>query len=237
MKKILRIIRGYFFKIFLYGKDRYCPICNSYFKKFAPGGVQKRIDVQCPNCGSLERHRFVWLYFERNFLNQSVENHSLLHFAPEVSLSKLFKKHFTKYFTADFIKDEIDVQLDISILPIKSNSFDIVYCSHVLEHVENDMNALSDLYRILRNDGDLLIVLPIERENTYEDYSIKDAMEREKIFGQKDHVRIYGEDVVERIRAAGFKVSIIQANKYFSQKDLDLYRTGGTGDILYHCKK
>lgn len=171
-----------------------CPICN-YKGAFESFGLKLRKNARCPKCKSLERHRLYYVVI-KNFgaLGRS------LHIAPERSLVELIKKQSLTYTPADLSTGE-----DIQDLPFKDESFDFIMCSHVLEHVEDDIKAMKELHRVLSKTGIAIIQVPIsDRRNTYEDSSIKDPKEREKHFGQWDHVREYGKDFFLRMMQSGF---------------------------------
>jgi SAM-dependent methyltransferase len=135
----------------------------------------------------------------------------LLHFAPEPALSAVFERHPNiDYVTTDIAGSDVSIRMDAEDLLFRDNVFDCVIISHVLEHVPDDQRAMSELARVLRPDGFALIMVPIlgtPDGRTFEDPSIVDPRERERIFGQADHVRRYGHDFPDRARAAGFDVT------------------------------
>lgn len=132
----------------------------------------------------------------------------MLHFAPEPFIAALFRKSGIHYISADLARDNVNVKLDIENLGIKDDHCDIVVCSHVLEHVD-DKRALSELRRILKPNGVMIIMVPTGGcETTYEDDTIKDANERLIHFGDADHVRVYGTDFLQRLTNAGFNVKV-----------------------------
>lgn len=237
LKNIFKKIRSMLYGIIFSGDDRICPLCGHRYRKFGKGGVEKREDAQCMNCGSLERHRFLWLYLKEKLQIDLIDNLSILHFAPERYLEQKLRTISKFYLTADLEGKSVDVKMDIAKIPFENNSFNLILCSHVLEHVDDDRKALKELLRILRLNGTALIIIPVERKNTYEDPSIKDPEERQKVFGQKDHVRIYGEDFIERITEAGFSVNNYQSKDLFSECDQIKYGIKIESDRLYVCKK
>ena len=174
------------------------PIDGSKYRKFLPYGYgeELRQNALCPGTLSLERHRLLWLYLskETNFLNQPLK---VLHLAPEQVFYRLFKKfdHWD-YTTTDLYSPLAEVKADICKLPFESNIYDLVFCNHVLEHVPDDQKAMSELYRVLKKGGTLIAQVPIkeDRLKTFENWSITSPDERAKVFGQYDHVRIYGQD-------------------------------------------
>ena len=196
-----------------YRGNRYVdPIDGSSYRKFLPYGYLKlRPNALCPGTLSLERHRLLWLYLEREtrFLEQSLK---VLHLAPEQVLYKKFKsfEHWN-YTTADLDSPLAEVKADICALPFEENTYDLILCNHVLEHIQDHIKAMEELYRVLKKGGTLIAQVPLEeqREKTFEDNSILDKKERTKVFGQYDHVRIYGKDFYSFLDQVGFKSQAI----------------------------
>ena len=216
------------FRRFLYiGNTKICPICKKTFSNFAPFGKPQRKEALCLYCGSLERHRLIWLYFERMTDLFNNQNKSMLHFAPERCFTERLKKQIgAGYVTADLYDNSAMVKMDITKIQFPNGTFDVVYCSHVLEHVTNDIMAISELYRVLKDDGWAVISVPIYKhlKRTREDNTITNPKERERIFGQKDHVRAYGPDYSDRLRSVGFKVRITSPHDFLS--DAEIKRMG-----------
>ena len=142
------------------------------------------------------------------------------------------------YTTADLYAPKVDVKADILDLPFEDNTFDLIFCNHVLEHIEDDAKAMSELYRVMKPGGMGIFQIPqeIEREKTFEDFSITSPEERAKHFGQYDHVRVYGRDYFDRLRKAGFTVKEIDYSSQLSEKEIDTYRLA-KGEILPVCLK
>ena len=131
----------------------------------------------------------------------------MLHFAPANCLEqRLRTMPGLDYFTVDLDKNNIQARMDITMLALPDNAFDLVICSHVLEHVVNDVDAMAELFRIMKNDGWALIIVPISAEETIEDSSVTDPSERLALYGQFDHVRRYGPDIHERLESVGFEL-------------------------------
>tara|TARA_R110001583_G_scaffold112186_1_gene261480 strand:+ start:21539 stop:22210 length:672 start_codon:yes stop_codon:yes gene_type:complete len=203
------------------------PIDGKSFRKFLPYGYgNQRANALSPSTLSLERHRLLWLYL-KNETDFFTSPKKVLHIAPEQCFLKLFKnqKNLT-YTTADLYSPIADVKADICNLPFKENSFDIVFCNHVLEHIEDDYKAMSELFRVLKPGGMGIFQIPqdLNRETTYEDFSITSPEERTKHFGQYDHVRIYGRDYFKRLKAVGFTVNEINYSKILSKDLVNKYR-------------
>lgn len=185
-----------------------CPVCGWRFRAFRPAGHVARPNARCARCGALERHRLLWLYLREHtpVFSGPVR---VLHFAPEPCISRrLMPLRHIHYVSADVATGNVLVTLDIERIPFESESFDLILCSHVMEHVTDDVAALKELYRVLRTGGLALVQIPVDetRSTTFEDPAATDAADRERLFGQADHVRIYGRDCVERLQSAGFDV-------------------------------
>ena len=187
------------------------PIDGKSFKMFLPYGYgNQRNNVLSPSTLSLERHRLLWLYLqnETDFFT-SDKKKKILHFAPEQAFYKLFRNQKNlDYTTTDLLSPLADVKADICNLPFQDNEYDIILCNHVLEHIPDDTKAMQELYRVLKPSGMAILQIPqdLSRATTFSDDSIKDQKERAAIFGQYDHVRIYGRDYFDKLRSVGFTV-------------------------------
>lgn len=203
------------------------PIDGKSFRKFLPYGYENpRTNVLSPSTLSLERHRLLWLFL-KNKTPFFTENLSVLHFAPEQAFYNRFKKlKNLDYTTTDLNSPLADVKADICDLPFKNDSFDVIFCNHVLEHIPNDLKAMEELYRVMKPNGWGIFQVPqdYDRKVTFEDHTITDKKERAKIFGQYDHVRIYGLDFFEKLRKIGFKVEEVSYAQDFSAAEIERYR-------------
>ena len=227
------------------GKGKQCPLCGCQRRKFLPYGyVTSRENALCPNCLSLERHRLLWLWLvrESDIGRGAMALPKMLHIAPEVALMRKFRKMYAftpdRYVTADLESPLADMHFDVQQIPLEAESFDAIICNHIMEHVEDDHKALSELYRIMRRGGWGVILSPVEleREKTFEDDTITDPAERTRIFGQYDHRRIYGRDYAARLREAGFEVYDIDYKNELSKAEQELYAL--PADHLYIvCKQ
>lgn len=215
------------------------PIDGKSFKKFLPYGYESpRENVLSPSTLSLERHRLLWLYLknETEFFNAPLK---LLHFAPEQAFYKRFKKlDNLDYTTTDLNSPLADVKADICNLPFQDNSFDVILCNHVLEHIPDDTKAMQELYRVLKPGGWGIFQIPqdLKREKTFEDNTIIDRKERACIFGQYDHVRIYGRDYFDKLRSIGFTVEEVDYTSILPKEAVEKYRLA-KGEIIPLVRK
>ncbi|MEM5564067.1 methyltransferase domain-containing protein [Psychroserpens sp. AS72] len=224
---------------FLRGDKFTDPIDGKSFKSFLPYGYgNQRNNVLSPSTLSLERHRLLWLYLqnETNFLSSEIltDRKKVLHFAPEQCFLKRFRalKHID-YTTTDLLSPIADVKADICNLPFEDNSYDIIFCNHVLEHIPDDTKAMQELYRVMKPGGVGVFQIPqdLSRAETFEDNSITDQKERAKIFGQYDHVRVYGRDYFDKLRSVGFKVDEVDYTSKLSEENIEKYCLA-KGEIL-----
>jgi SAM-dependent methyltransferase len=183
-----------------------CPCCESTFSRFLPH--RGRSQAKCPRCGALERHRVLWLFLERE-TDLFERPGSMLHIAPEYTFLRRFSRtDGLRYVTGDFDSALADVQLDVMDLPFEAESFDFLICNHVLEHVDDDRLALSEINRVLKPGGWTVLMCPVDyrRATTLEDPAIVTPEDRHRVFGQGDHARLYGRDYGDRLAAVGFTV-------------------------------
>jgi len=226
-------------EFFLKGNTYTDPIDGKSFRTFLPYGYGKqRPNVLSPSTLSLERHRLFWLYVtnETNFFKERLK---VLHFAPEQCFLKRFKSlKNLEYTTTDLLSPIADVKADICDLPFEDNSYDVILCNHVLEHIPDDTTAMKELYRVMKPGGWGIFQIPqdLNREVTFEDDSITDKAERAKIFGQYDHVRVYGRDYFDKLRAIGFNVEEVDYTLQLSDNDINTYRLA-KGELIPLVKK
>jgi len=202
------------------------PIDGESFKSFLPYGYGKqRNNVLSPSTLSLERHRLLWLYLKNETDFFSAEQR-VLHFAPEQCFLKRFRTlKNLDYTTTDLVSPIADIKADICDLPFKANTYDIILCNHVLEHIPDDTKAMQELYRVLKPGGFGILQIPqdLNRAISFEDDSITDQKERAKIFGQYDHVRVYGRDYFDKLRQIGFKVEEVDYTATLSEATIEKY--------------
>ena len=228
-----------FVAFFLRGSTYTDPIDGKSYRRFLPYGYAKvRENVLAPGTLSLERHRLFWLYLknETTFFSAPLR---VLHFAPEQAFVQKFKKQKNlTYTTTDLNSPIADVKADICDLPFKDNSFDFIICNHVLEHIPDDTKAMQELYRVLAPSGTAIVQVPYDakRAITFEDNTITDQSERTRIFGQYDHLRVYGMDYFKKLSSIGFEVNALDYTSSISSDDIERYRLC-KGELLPVCKK
>jgi SAM-dependent methyltransferase len=236
---VRRMVRRIRHVLGILGRDRFCPVCDRHSTRFEPGGMDHRLNARCFWCGSLERHRLLSIYLERKTnIFSNGKGLSVLHIAPESCLEGQFRRIIgRRYLTADIEPGRADVTMDLTNIDYADEAFDVIICSHVLEHVENDRRAMAELCRILRSAGWAILLVPIQGESTYEDPNIKSPAERLRHFGQMDHVRIYGLDYMKRLEVAGFNVARVRAVDFLRPSEIELMGiTEAAGDIFL-CRK
>lgn len=236
---------------FAYRGDRYeCPLCKGRFSEFLNYGdpqnkslghdivpASYRENVLCPSCGSVERERLLRLYIElrTDALKRSMR---LLHVAPERNLERFLSSHpQLEYITMD-ISDRAMLRADLCRLGIRDSAFDAIICSHVLEHVKDDMRAMSEMHRVLNKGGWAIIQVPLSPslEKTIEGDDDDTPEKREELFGQSNHVRLYGKDYVKRLEAAGFKVDGVPPDVVVGADSVERYALNPK-ELLFVCSK
>lgn len=220
--------------IFLKGNKFTDPIDGKSFRTFLPYGYENpRENILSPSTLSLERHRLLWLFLknETPFFSKKLK---VLHFAPEQAFHSRFKKLANiEYTTTDLNSPLADVKADICNLPFSDATFDVILCNHVLEHIPDDTKAMQELFRVLKPGGWGIFQIPqdLRRAKTFEDDTITDRKERARIFGQYDHVRIYGRDYFDKLRSIGFKVEEADYTQKLSEAEIERYRLA-RGEII-----
>jgi ubiquinone/menaquinone biosynthesis C-methylase UbiE len=209
------------------GENHQCNVCETKLKNFAK---LNNGDLICPVCGSISRTRRLYKLLNEEFI---VPNIAILDFSPfRILYRKWKKKNNIQYFATDFGTDFIaDYRYDITAITCKDETFDLIICYHILEHIVDDKKAMSELYRVLKKNGTVLIQTPFKEGEIYEDYSIVTEKERLKHFGQEDHVRIYSVEGLEtRLKETGFNTEI----RIF---DEDVYLGLQKNETVIICKK
>lgn len=225
--------------LFLRGNTYECPISGKSYRRFLPyGRINPRPNALCPDSLSLERHRLMWLHLKEktNFFTEKLK---VLHIAPEICFMKKFQAlHGEDYITADLESPLAKVKMDVHQIPFDDNTFDVVFCNHVMEHVDDDIKAMSEIHRVLKPGGWAIIQSPVypELAQTYEDPAITDPLEREKAYGQDDHQRKYGRDYGDRLRKAGFDVTEDDYVKSLPPEKVKRYALPEE-EVIYFCRK
>ena len=240
-RKYLQLFSHHILKVvslFMRGNKVTCPICEISYRKFLPyGRLNPRANALCPDSLSLERHRLMWLYLKEktNFFTQDLR---VLHIAPELCFIDIFKKmENLDYTTADLESPLAEVKMDVHEIPFDDASFDVVFCNHVMEHVDDDIKAMSEINRVLKPGGWAIIQSPQDynREETLEDPSITAPKERERVYWQSDHVRLFGLDYGNRLTKAGFKVTEDRYVMELPKETVQRYALPAN-EIIYFCE-
>ena len=221
------------------GNKFLCPICETNFSKFFEFGFDNEaIQIHnivgaginpngtCPACRSNDRERHIFLHLTKSHPSIFIGKSKLLHIAPEKNLWELFKKNKNiEYTAAGFDMQLASLKMDITKIPQKNDYYDVIICNHVLEHILDDKSAMLELFRVLRKGGFAILQVPISFDNrdTIEDNSVVDPDDRRRIFGQSDHVRIYGRDYLARLKDVGSLVETFEAKEEFTQNELVKY--------------
>lgn len=201
------------------------------------GYGEPRENALCPWCLALERHRLMWLYLQRetDFFNSKPR---LLHIAPEHSFIKRFERLLgDNYVTADLESPLAKVKMDIQAIPFGDEEFDVIFCNHILEHVEDDRLAMREMHRVMRSGGWGIMLSPVTKglKTTYEDSTITTPEGRAEAFGQHDHVREYGEDYADRLAEEGFEVDSIAYAEQLPPEEVEKYAV--TNEVIYLVRK
>lgn len=213
---------------------RYCPVCDRTAGAFLEFGRKRRADARCPNCGSLERHRLVWRYFERRTDLFDGRSKRMLHVAPEACFLQPFERAFgAGYVAADLSRPGAALRMDVCAIPHPDGVFDVLYCSDVLEHVVDDRRAMREFHRVLKPGGWAVLLVPVTVPRTVEDPSVTEPEERRRRFGQEDHVRRYGPDFADRLRVAGFEVVAVRPRDFLDPAEITRIAAGDR--TVFHC--
>lgn len=219
------------------GNNVTCPVCERSYKKFLPYGRVARPNALCPNCMALERHRLMWFFLKNrtDFFSAPLK---VLHVAPEHCFIDRFEAlENLEYTTADIESPLAKVKMDVHSIPFPENTFDVLFCNHVLEHVDDDIKACQEFNRVLKPNGWGILQSPVYTiESTLEDPSVTDPAEREKLFGQRDHVRKYGKDYATRLRRSGLA---IEENKFVKELSSEIVKKYALPEeeIIFVCRK
>lgn len=227
------------FSLFLRGNRFEDPINGMTYRRLLPyGRLTSRENAIAPDTMSLERHRLMWLFMKEktNFFTAELK---FLHIAPEYCFIKIFKgMKNLDYITADLISPWADVKMDVHDIPFDENSFNVVICNHVLEHVDDANKVMKEFYRVMKPGGWGIFQVPIDINNkaTIEDKNVIDPNERERLYWQSDHLRLFGLDYGKKLSEAGFKVTESDFINELSDDLVERYALP-KGEIVYFCQK
>lgn len=217
----------------------YCPVCGLLADKFRGGGTgeKKRKNAKCPRCGSLERHRLLWVHLVNSvWPGLPAGKKDFLHVAPERFFVDIMKgRPDLNYLSGDLMMSESMLKLDLTDIPYWDDQLDLILCSHILEHIPDDRAAMREMFRVLRPGGILLVMVPTYSAATYEDFSITSPEERKRHFGQEDHVRKYGWDIQDRLAGCGFQVSAWPVQGDLNKRIVDFIAAGKR--VIFTCRK
>jgi len=218
-----------------------CPVCEKSFSSFLSYGsaVAHRENVLCPYDLTLERHRLMWLYLKNESDFFTANKLKVLHIAPEQCFYSKFKvQKNLDYLTGDLESPLADLHFDLHKIPLEDNQFDVVFCNHVMEHVDDPIQCMTELHRVMKIGGWAFMQVPqdFSRETTYEDAKIISPEEREKHFWQKDHVRLFGKDYPQWLEKAGFLVDVFVLTNHYDQETIEKFRLM-QGELLYIAHK
>ncbi len=223
-------------RILYFGFACYCPVCETYLRSFKRVGTAPWGDWVCPLCKSSTRHRMAWLFLKHRTDLFSTSGKKMLHIGPEKQFETRLKKvPGLDYITADLNKPDVTMRMDITNIQLPNDFFDVIFCSHVLEHIPDDRKAMQELCRVLKPTGWAVIMVPLRDEKTFEDHSITDPAERKRIFGEADHVRRYGLDIKDRLEEAGFKVKVFMLDDVITGDKIERYKI--KNQRVFFCQK
>lgn len=214
-----------------------CPLCERRLRGFLPGGPGGRPNAKCPVCGSLERHRAAWVYLreQATWLQGDDGPVRLLHVAPEAPLERRFRElGHVNYTSSDLEPGRAMVTMDLTNIAAPDAQYDVIWCSHVLEHIPDDTAAMREMHRIVRPGGVVYVQVPLRGDATYEDASITTPEGRKDAFGQEDHVRVYGTDIRQRLQVAGFAVAFVYPTRDLPEAEA---LNAGRGQCLIVCTR
>lgn len=234
--KLFRKLRRFYLQFLYSGNTVNCPICLGQYKSWYNNVDSTNPEINtCPGCWSQNRHRLLWILLNQQ--NQFENTKRVLHFAPWECLEKEFRslKNWN-YVTSDLFNPGVDVHTDITNMIFQDQSFDIITCSHVLEHISDDKAAMSELYRVLASKGGVYILVPYNKDAvTDEDPTVVDLNERAKRFRGAEHVRLYGNDLSYRLRVVGFQVEEIWLTRKINAQSVQKY--GLSDEVIFYCCK
>jgi SAM-dependent methyltransferase len=223
----------------LLGNRQYCPCCGWHIRTFTRGNYSysARIKGYCPRCNSKPRHRFLWHHISSatTLLANPID---LLDISPAYSIARrLLREPQIRYFSCDLeYRPFVQFFADLTRAALPENRFDVILCIHVLEHIADDRAAIAELFRMTRAGGTAVVAVPVRMDQaTVEDAAITDPAERRRLFGEADHVRWYGHDLLDRLERAGFAVEIVRADG-LEQAVIEQYGLKAE-EVMFYCRK
>jgi predicted SAM-dependent methyltransferase len=230
LRKIIKKARSIFYS----GSIFFCPICEKGARKFLTHAARPL--ARCPHCGSFERHRLLWIALQKKWNQHPIGiSDRLLHVSPEKVFTKILQPLYD-YISIDLDEQKAMYSMDITNLEFTANEFEAIICIHVLEHIPEDRKAMSELFRVLKPGGWGTINVPMSGNKTLEDPTIKDPKDRLRMFGQEDHVRFYGEDFIDRLKEAGFLVTVIKKEEIVTPEEDMKYSLAIENEVIFVTK-
>lgn len=237
LKRALRTLVDRVRRIYLsFGSDVKCPICgwtgSAFLRVSHP--MKSADSFVCPSCRSSERHRFAY-----HTLKDTLAKHAdkTLHFAPESCIEPWLRSISKEYLSVDLTSPSAMEHMDITNLRLEDGRFSLLWCSHVLEHIENDRKAMAELFRVLCPSGVAVIMVPIGGATTYENPAVRSPEDRLKHFNQEDHVRLYGLDIESRLQDTGFKVEVLHVSDLPTENVKSLVLEYPSTKEIFLCSK
>jgi len=221
---------------YYYGHQRYCPVCENPSRLFGTYGLTSRSDARCFHCGSLERHRLVWMFFRKQTNLFEHGGLRMLHVAPERCFVPPLQAALQDgYVTADLYMPDVKVRMDITDISYPDDYFDAIYCSHVLQCVEDDRKAMRELCRVLKPDGWAILLTAVYSEMTREGPESNGPLLHPRGLGRGDYLRRYGPDFVDRLTEAGFSVRVWNARDFIANSDICRMGIAPAAGRIYFC--
>lgn len=231
-------------RLYYRGVGRVCPACGASFRRFRPAGSPRRPNAVCPGCGAKERDRLAALLLRKrdDLRGRALAGRRaplrVLHVAPERPVASILRSWpEVEYLSADIRPGRAMAVVDVTRIDRPDGSFDAIWCSHVLEHVPADRAAMKELRRVLAPGGWAAVVVPVAAERTVEDPSVTSPQERRRRFGQHDHVRRYGRDIVERLQEAGFEVETVRPGDLATAQEAARYGLPADDQPVFLCRE
>lgn len=236
LKYWLKKTRNAVLSLMYRGEGRYCPICDKSSRKFAKQG--SFVNARCVHCGAHERHRIIWLYLNRKTDLFNGRAKKMLNIGVEQSFEKLLRLRLgAGYLTADLYDPRAMIKLDVTNIHYPDASFDVIYCSHVLAYVPNDKQAMKELFRVLKPHGWAILADPVSYSKTTDVPFIDKASSHFQTYDPEDSLHHYGPDYEDRLRAAGFKTSVIHPSDFLNAEERECMGITTMADEIFYCTK